>query len=91
MELAEENLNPLFNRREVRVKITDRDVPPSKPEAAKIISEKFGVPEEHIHVDEIEARFGKKVFTIIAEVYNTPAEKTKLRTINKRKKKAAKA
>jgi len=41
MELIEEKHNPLFDRKEVKIKIISLEFPPKKSEAVKMISEKF--------------------------------------------------
>jgi ribosomal protein S24E len=90
MESIEEKHNPLFDRKEVRINI-ERDSPPKKEEAVKIVSEKLSVPEETVHIDKIDGKFGTNDFMITAEVYTSKEEKERLNSINKKKKKAAKA
>ena len=85
----EEVHNPLFDRKEIRMKITV-DTPPKKDEAIKMIADKFSVPEENIHLEKVEEKFGTKNFTLIADIYNSKEEKENVNKINK-KKKAAKA
>jgi len=84
-----EKHNPLFNRREVKLKIAHLEIPPSKNDAKKMISEKFSAPEEQIHINKIVASFGSKDFTIIAEIYNSKEEREKTNSINKKQKKEA--
>ncbi len=84
-----EKTNPLFGRKEVSIKI-ERPTPPKKDEAAKIVAEKFSVPEETVHIDAVHGKFGTEGFTIAAEIYSSKEEKDRLNTINKKKKKGAK-
>jgi len=81
--------NPLTNRKEIELKISDSPVPPSMEAAKKIIAEKFSVPEEHVHINKVAGKFGSKSFTIMANVYGSPSEREKFHLINKKEKKAA--
>lgn len=91
METINERKNPLFGRKEVQIKITDREFPAKKDEAAKLIAEKFSVPEENVHIEKIDGKFGTRSFTILAEIYDSKEQKESINTINKKKKKSSKA
>ena len=88
----EETINPLFNRREVKIHITEHASPPSMENAAKIVAERFSVAEEHVHVEKVEGKFGSRKFTVYAKIYSSPEEKSRMHTLNKKgkKKEAAK-
>lgn len=68
MKITKEFNNKLFGRKEILAEIPAEQTP-SKKEVAKMISEKFGKPEENITVKEIRGMFGSKVFGVEAEVY----------------------
>jgi len=89
METIQEKHNPLFGRKEVVIKI-ERETPPKKDEAAKMVAEKFSVPEDNIHIEGIHGKFGTEGFTITAEIYNSKEDKEKINKINKKPKKGAK-
>lgn len=86
METLYEKQNPLFGRKEVVLKLTEEDFPPKKDEAAKMVAEKLAVPEDNIHIEKIEGKFGTNDFIITAEVYNSKEHKESLNKINKKKK-----
>ncbi len=90
MELLEEKHNPLLNRREIKLKVLDLASPPSAEAARKIISEKFSVAEELVHINKIAGKFGSRGFTIIANIYGSAPEREKFHLINKKQKKEAK-
>ncbi len=89
METAIEKHNPLFGRREIRMKI-EQPVPPKKEDAAKMVAEKFSAPEETVHIEKIEEKFGTESFIIVADIYSSKEEKDRINTINKKPKKGAK-
>lgn len=88
MEFKEKH-NPLLNRKEIELKVSDSAVPPSMEAARKMVAEKLSVAEEHVHVNKVAGKFGSKSFTIIANVYGSPSEREKFHLINKKEKKAA--
>jgi ribosomal protein S24E len=88
MEMKERH-NPLLNRKEIELKVSDSQVPPSMEAARKIVAEKLSVAEEHVHINKVAGKFGSRSFTIIASVYGSPSEKERLHLINKKEKKAA--
>jgi ribosomal protein S24E len=75
MNIIEEKQNMLLNRRELKLNVSDLESPPSMDVARKMVSEKFSIPEEQIHINKIAGRFGTKGFTIITNIYNTNSEK----------------
>lgn len=75
MNIIEEKQNMLLNRREFKLDVSDLESPPSMGVAKKMVSEKFSIPEEQIHINKIAGKFGTKEFTIIANIYNTNSEK----------------
>ncbi len=88
--MLEEKHNPLFNRKEVKIKVSDLTSPPSMESARKIVAEKFLVSQEHIHVEKVIGKFGSKIFTISANIYSSPLEREKFHLRNKKQKKEAK-
>jgi len=91
MEKVQEKNNPMFNRKEVTLNLTEVNFPPKKDEAAKIVAEKLSVPEEAVHIEKIAGKFGTNDFIITAEIYSSKEEKDRVNTINKKKKKSSKA
>ena len=77
MELIEEKKNPLLNRRELKLNISELNSPPSMDSARKMVSEKFSVPEENVHISRIAGKFGSNDFILHANVYNSGSEKEK--------------
>ena len=59
--------------------------------ARKIVSEKFSVAEEHVHVNKIAVKFGSKGFVISANIYGSPSEREKFHLKNKKEKKSVAA
>ena len=86
---SEERHNPLMNRREIKFNVTNLSVPPSMDAARKIISEKYSVAEENVHISKVAGKFGSKGFTIIANIYLSSPEREKFHLINKKQKKEA--
>jgi len=90
MNIIEEKQNVLLNRRELKLNVSDLESPPSMDVARKMVSEKFSMPEEQIHINKIAGKFGTKGFTIIANLYNTNSERDKFHLRNKKEKAPAK-
>ena len=90
MELLEEKHNPLLNRKEIKLKVLDLPTPPSMEAARKIVSEKFSVAEENIHIIKVAGKFGSRGFTIIAKIYGSSPEREKFHLVNKKQKKEVK-
>lgn len=86
----EERHNPLLNRREIKIKVLET-IPPSMGAARKIVSEKFSVVEEHVHINKIAGKFGSKGFVINANIYGSPSERERFHLKNKKEKKLAAA
>lgn len=87
---SEEKHNPLLNRREIKLKVLNLAVPPSMEAARKIISEKYSVAEENVHINKVVGKFGSKGFIILANIYGSAPEREKFHLINKKQKKEAK-
>ena len=81
--LLEKKENPLFKRKEIIFTIGN-EITPTYAEVMKFVSEEFSVPKENIRIKNIIGRFGKRVFTIIVNIYDS--EKDKLDTEGKSKK-----
>ncbi len=90
MNTIEEKQNMLLNRRELILNISELASPPSIDIARKMISEKFSVPEESVHIGKIAGKFGSNGFTVLANIYNTSAERDKFHLRNKKEKAPAK-
>ncbi|HTZ41789.1 MAG TPA: hypothetical protein VMC07_01105 [Candidatus Omnitrophota bacterium] len=85
METIEEKYNPLLNRREFTLSISEVNIPPSMDAARKMVAEKFSVPEEHVHVEKIKGRFGSNDFILSANIYGSPSEREKFHKIKPKK------
>ena len=70
MEIKKDTRNELFKRRELILKI-ESGKNPGFHETKKKISEIVGKPEENIEVYTIKGSFGKKIFTVEADVYDS--------------------
>jgi len=89
MNIVEEKQNMLLNRRELKLNISDLASPPSMDVARKMVSEKFSVPEESVHISKIAGKFGSSGFTVLANIYNSSAEKDKFHLRHKKEAKAS--
>jgi len=90
MNIIEEKQNTLLNRKELRLNISELQSPPSMDVARKMVSEKFSTPEENVHIIKIAGKFGSSGFTVLANIYNSSAEKDKFHLRNKKEKAPAK-
>lgn len=82
--------NPLLHREEVILQV-EENFPPSNQEAAKKISEQTKKSENLIVIDKISSKFGAKIFTIKAKVYESEEAKNRMETVARKiKKKLAK-
>ncbi len=88
MELTQEKQNMLLNRRELKLDVSELASPPSMENARKMVSEKFSVPEENIHINKIAGKFGSNDFTILANIYPTNSERDKFHLRHKKQKEA---
>lgn len=69
LKLITETVNPLFNRREVRMAIEAAKVP-TKEEAAKLIADKYSTKAELVRVKEIQGKFGTTMVIIDSDIYD---------------------
>ncbi|MDD5699916.1 MAG: hypothetical protein PHH00_01845 [Candidatus Nanoarchaeia archaeon] len=86
MELIEEKQNTLLNRKELRLNVLELQSPPSMDVARKMVSEKFSVPEESVHINKIAGKFGSNGFTILANIYNSASERERFHLKHKKQK-----
>lgn len=92
MKMTFETKNDLFNRRELIIEV-DSDTNIGFDEAKKRISEKFGVSEETVQVNNIYGSFGKHQFIIKADIYDSKEDldkMKKLKTTRKERKESLK-
>lgn len=73
INIVKEQENPLFSRKEVHVSVEDT-LTPSLIDARKIVAEQFKSDEALVRVRKVDTRFGSKVFTIIADIYDSIEE-----------------
>ncbi|MGA2130090.1 MAG: 30S ribosomal protein S24e [Candidatus Pacearchaeota archaeon] len=74
IKILEEKNNPLFGRKEVKGTV-ESEINPSRVQILEVISKKFSSPVENIKIKNIRGNFGKKTFTIEANVYTSEKEK----------------
>ena len=70
MEIKKDIKNELLGRREVSV-VLELDKTPSFAEAAKLVAEHFKAHEDHIMIERINGKFGRKTFLINASIYHS--------------------
>ena len=70
ISVRENNENLLFRRKELKIDV-EMDITPSREEAKKIVCDTISCVPEVVRVIKVEGKFGEKVFTIIADVYNS--------------------
>lgn len=70
MEIKSEFKNELFKRHEIVAEL-EADKNPGFDEMRKKLSEKFKKPEENVDVLGIKGKFGKNVFIINADIYDS--------------------
>jgi ribosomal protein S24E len=76
IKIINENENALFNRKEIFGEI-GAEVIPSNIEVAKALAENFSASEEAITIKKIVGKFGSKVFSVDANIYNSKEDKDK--------------
>ena len=70
----QENKNPFFKRNEVKADV-ELDITPSREDALKALCEKFSCSIDVISVIRIDSNFGTKVFTVVADIYESKEAK----------------
>ena len=85
VKIINDKKNELFNRREVRFE-AEAEVVPSKADALKMVVEQTKAGENFIVIKNVLGKFGSKVFTIVAFVYDS-AEAKELNEPRKKEKK----
>ena len=74
LKIIEEKANPLFNRKELQLKVQAKIIP-SRAEIGKLISEKFSTPLENIEIKKISGKFGSNFFDIITFIYESKEDR----------------
>ena len=74
LKIIEEKTNPLFNRKELQLKVQAKIIP-SRAEIGKLISEKFSTPLENIEIKKISGKFGSNSFDIITFIYESKEDR----------------
>ncbi len=72
-KLLEDKENPLFNRREMKLEITE-EVIPSKESVKEGLASKYSVEKSLIDILNISGKFGVRIFTIKANIYKNQEE-----------------
>ncbi len=85
MKIKIDNRNELFKRQELVLEI-ESDKNPSFIDVQKKIAEEINKPEENIDVLKVKGGFGKNVFEVEANVYNSKEELNKMIDLRKTKK-----
>jgi len=73
VNIIKEQKNPLFSRREVHISVEDM-LTPSLINAKRIVSEQFKSDESLVRIRKINTSFGSKIFTIVADIYDSLEE-----------------
>ncbi len=74
IKILEEKNNPLFGRKEMKATV-ESEINPSRLQILELISKKFSSPAENIKIKKIKGNFGKKIFSIEANIYSSEKEK----------------
>ena len=77
LNITEEKQNPLFDRKEIKAEI-EAEITPNREGVLKMLSEKFSIKQENIKIKSILGKFGSRIFTIQANIYNSKQEKDKM-------------
>ena len=85
MEVTKQIRNDVFKRQEVVLEL-EADKNPSFAETRTKLAEKFKKPEENIDVYSIQGKFGKNVFVISANIYDSKEELGKILQLKKTQK-----
>jgi ribosomal protein S24E len=85
MEIKKEIRNDLLKRTEIKF-ILESDKNPSYDEVKKLISEQYSKTPECVDILNINGRFGRSTFLIIAYVYDSPDILTKVKNLTRTKK-----
>jgi ribosomal protein S24E len=88
-KIIEQKENPLFNRKEIILEVSSTSSP-KNDEASEMVSKQFSVPAEQIQIKGIYGKFGTQKFKIIANVYNSIADKEKTEVKTKKQREAEK-
>ena len=81
--IIEERENPLFKRKEVKFSV-DAEITPSRAEVSRFVAGKFSSPAENIKIKNIFGKFGSKIFTITANIYDSEEDKNSTEPQSKR-------
>jgi len=68
--IKEQIENLLYRRKELKIDV-EKESTPSREEAKKIVCDELSCDLETVRIIKVDSRFGEKVFTIIAEVYDS--------------------
>ena len=77
LKIIEDFENPVFKRKEIKIAIALEKFPSLK-ELGKLLSEKFGKPEENIVIKKMNGSFGTKELLVAANIYHSKEEKDRV-------------
>jgi len=77
LNIIEEEKNPLFDRKKIEVEL-EAETTPSREDILILLSKKFSTEKENIKIKSILGKFGSRIFTIKANIYNSKQEKDNL-------------
>jgi len=77
IKIVQEIKNPLFKRKEVIFQI-ESNITPSRADISELISKKFSTDENKVKIKRIIGKFGSKIFSISAFLYDSKEEKDAL-------------
>lgn len=90
LKILKEKENLLFKRKEIQA-VINSEITPSYANMAKLISEKFSIPEENIKIKKIKGKFGSSDFNIEMNIYASEKDKDDTEMKSKKESKTEKA
>jgi len=85
IKVINETDNPLFKRKEVELEVIS-ETNPSKSDVDKMLSIRYNSSPDKIRIKKIDSKFGSKVFTVTANIYDTREDMFKTERFSKKEK-----
>ena len=77
LKVLEDKKNPLLERRELRLLVTQDAVTPKKEDVRKLLAEIEKVELDKVSIDHVYQKYGQRVSTVVAKIYDKPPAPTK--------------
>ena len=71
VKIIEEKENPLLNRKEIKIEVSEFDKTPSREEIRKQAAAKLGADEKKFLLDNLKQEYGKTKATAFVKIYKT--------------------